>query len=297
MKNMMMASLAVFLMFVPILGFGENRQEVMERGPHGLINWSAGVIEAIGIGVPPESSRGTPPAQPMAQRAAKLDAYRNLLKLIRNVRVNSSIRVKDYAGENDVIMTRVEGLVRGSQLVDKVSLSEDTVKVTLRMSLYGDFARVVLPRDIRDIKPVKPLPDPEGAALSSGFSKEKAKAAEEINTISKVYTGLVVDASGLNAKPAMAPAILDENHKEVYGPAFVSREYAIRQGLSGYAGQLEKAKKNGRVAGKPLMVKGLKTVGPGQCNIVISNADASMLRRARENLAFLRQCRVMIVVD
>ena len=113
----------------------------------------------------------------------------------------------------------------------------------------------------------------------------------------KTYTGLVVDARGLGVRPVMVPEIIDENHQEVYGSAFVSREYAVSQGMSGYAKQLESATANQRVTDNPLVVKGVKTEGPGQCDIVISSADAEMLKSAAENLSFLEKCRVMIVVD
>ena len=95
----------------------------------------------------------------------------------------------------------------------------------------------------------------------------------------------------------MAPKVVDENGQEVYGSAFVSREFAVQQGMSGYAKGLEDAEKNERVTDNPMTVKGLKTEGPGRCDIVISNADAARIRNAAEHLSFMKKCRVMIVVD
>lgn len=95
----------------------------------------------------------------------------------------------------------------------------------------------------------------------------------------------------------MSPKIIDENGQEVYGSAFVSREYAVQQGMSGYAKDMTAAQSNPRVTNNPLTVKGLKTEGPGKSDIVISNADASKLKSAYEHLSFMKKCRVMIVVD
>ena len=95
----------------------------------------------------------------------------------------------------------------------------------------------------------------------------------------------------------MSPKIIDENGEEVYGSAYVSREYAVQQGMSGYAKDITAAQGNQRVTDNPLTVKGLKTEGPGRSDIVVSNADASKLRGASENLSFLKKCRVMVVVD
>jgi hypothetical protein len=95
----------------------------------------------------------------------------------------------------------------------------------------------------------------------------------------------------------MVPKILDEDAREVYGSAFVSREYAVQQGMSGYSKDLAAAQSNQRVADHPLTVKGLRTGGVGHSDIIISNTDAHRLRSASENLSFMRKCRVIIVVD
>ena len=142
---------------------------------------------------------------------------------------------------------------------------------------------------------------PKGPALLPqevmAFPMETPGAAPGEAPASGVLTGLVVDARGLGVRPAMAPKILDETGQEVYGSAFVSREFAVQQGMSGYAKGLTSAKQNQRVTANPLVVKGLRVEGPGQCNIVISNADAVRLRNSSADLSFLEKCRVMIVVD
>ena len=267
---------AVFLL-VPVSGFCQWGDALIDSMPNGSVNWSAGIIQAKGIGAPPESFYGKPQARPMAMRAAQLDAYRNLLEITQGVRVNSTTLVKNYVTENDIIMTKVEGLVKGAQVLNTEYMSDGTVEVTLRMSLNGDLAQVILPPAVGGNTPLPP-------------------AAPETPSPA-VYTGLVVNAKGLGAKPAMAPKIMDPEGREVYGSAYVSREYAVAQGMSGYAKQVESASANERVTDNPLVVKGVKTEGPGQCDIVISSADAGMLKSAAENLSFLEKCRVMIVVD
>jgi len=92
----------------------------------------------------------------------------------------------------------------------------------------------------------------------------------------------------------MVPKIIDENNQEVYGSAFV---YAVQQGMSGYSRDLKESLKDKRVSDYPLVVKGLKTSGPGHSEIVISNADASKLRGISESLYFMKKCRVIIVID
>jgi hypothetical protein len=95
----------------------------------------------------------------------------------------------------------------------------------------------------------------------------------------------------------MAPKILDENGKEIYGSAMVDREYAVQQGMVGYAKDLSAAQANSRVTDRPIIVKALRTSGPAKCDVVVSNSDAAKLAAAGENLSFLQKCRVMVVLD
>lgn len=253
-------------------------------GDKGLVNFEEGYIEAIGIGAPPEPHYGKPQARPMALRAAQVDAYRNLLETVQGVQIDSATTVKDFVVESDVINAKVSGLVKGAAVVDKAYLSDGTVEVTVRMPLSG-IAKAVIPQAIiddkkTDMKEHKPVP----------FSKKKAPEGE-------VYTGLVIDGRGFQARPAISPKIFDENGAEVYGTLIVKREYAIQQGISGYARDLTSAQSNPRVTDNPMTIKAVSAEGTGKTDFRISNEDAKNVRAAKENLKFLQKCRVMIVLD
>lgn len=287
---------ATFLLVATTV-YGAQWQELVQQIGNGNVNWTEGLIEAKGIGVPPEKYYGKPQARPMALRAAKMDAMRNLLEVTQGVRIDSSTTVKDYAVENDVIMSRVQGVVKGAQIVKQEYMSDGTVEITMQMSLNGDLAHVILPQGTPTEPAYAPPPPPPVAPPTTPPPPPETSGDATLQTMSKVYTGMVVDARGLSAKPAMSPKVIDENGQEVYGSAYVSREFAVQQGMSGYAKDIDSAKKNQRVTDNPLTVKGIKTKGPGRSDIVISNADANMLKGAAENLSFMKKCRVMIVVD
>jgi hypothetical protein len=275
----------------------EWTQLVEQIGANGTVNWTTGIIEAIGIGAPPEKYFGKPQARPMALRAAQLDAYRNILEVVKGVRVSSTTLVEDYVTKSDIIRTKVDGLVKGAQIVKKEYLSDGTVEVTLRMSLSGGLMLVILPEVVEVEKVEKPVAATPEARPATPEPSATAPAPAPTAPAKIVYTGLVVDARGIQARPAMSPKIVDENGQEVYGSMQVDREFAVQQGMSGYARDLTAAQSNSRVTNNPATIKGLRTEGPGQSNIIISNADAQTLRAAAENLTFLKQCRVMIVLD
>ena len=292
-KYAILAIAFVGLLILPGSVYCQQWQDLVEQMATGDINWTKGVVQAKGIGAPPERYYGKPQARPMALRAAKLDAMRNLLEATKGVRISSTTVVKDFAITSDIIMSQVEGMVKGAQVVHQEYMSDGTVEVTMQMSLMGGFAQLILPREIRQVESIRPIPPVHKEPLPP-IVEPSAPAPKPV---SEVFTGMVIDARGINARPAMAPKILNEKGEEVYGSAYVSREFAVQQGMSGYAKDLTAAQSNPRVTNSPLTVKGLRTEGHGRSDIVISNADASRLRSASEHLAFLKKCRVMIVVD
>jgi len=253
-------------------------------GDKGLVNFEDGYIEAVGTGAPPEQYYGKPQARPMALRAAQVDAYRNLLETVQGVQIDSKTTIKDFVTESDVINTAINGMVKGAQVVKKEYLSDGTVEVTVRMPLSG-VAKAIIPQAIKDdkkedMKEHKPVP----------FSKKPAPADE-------VFTGLVIDGRGLQGRPAMSPKIFDENGAEVYGTLIVKKDYAVQQGICGYARDLNAAQSNARVTNNPMTVKAIRAQGAGMSEFVIGMEDANKIRAAKDNLTFLEKCRVMVVLD
>lgn len=290
-KYAILAIAFVGLLVLPASVYCEQWQDLVEQIGNGSVNWTKGVVQAKGIGTPPEKYYGKPQARPLALRAAKLDALRNLLEATKGVRISSTTTVKDFVISSDIIMSQVQGMVKGAQIVHQEYMSDGTVEVTMQMSLMGGFAQLILPMEIKQVESVRPVLPVHKEPLPPIAEPSAPKP------VSEVFTGMVIDARGINARPAMAPKVLNENGEEVYGSAYVSREFAVQQGMSGYAKDLTAAQSNPRVTNSPLTVKGLRTEGHGRSDIVISNADASRLRSASEHLAFLKKCRVMIVVD
>ena len=90
---------------------------------------------------------------------------------------------------------------------------------------------------------------------------------------------------------------MNEEGKEIYGSALVSRDYAVREGMAGYMKDPVAAAANPRVADKPLTVKALKVSGDSRVDLVISNADATAIQNAAQNMSMLEKCKVIILVD
>jgi hypothetical protein len=111
-----------------------------------------------------------------------------------------------------------------------------------------------------------------------------------------VITGLIIDAKDLSFIPSSSPKILDEDGREIYGSAYISKEWVEKQGMVGYAKSIEEAKANTRVSGNPYIVKAIKATGPNSKDLILSNAEAQRIRDLAKNLNFLDRAKVMIVV-
>ena len=290
---MSLAAVVGILLLFTGAGFCQDKismNEWVEKVGQGSVNWSQGYIEAVGIGAVPDRSVGKANARPMAMRAAKVDAYRNLLEITKGVQIDSATTVKDFMVESDIINSKVEGLVKGAQQVKTEYMSDGTVEVTLRMPLYGGvLAQTIMPLAIAK-PPASPEPSP-APVVSPPVAPVTTPAGPA------AYTGMVVDARGIQARPAMSPRVFDEEGKEVYGSANVDREYAVQQGMSGYARDLTAAQSNQRVTANPITVKALRSSGAGKSDLIISNADAQQIRSAGDNMTFMKKCRVMVVLD
>ena len=287
---MVKAFITTMLIFISVPGNGADSRSLVEFKKNGTIDWTTGVVEAKGIGVP---ATYTYHIKPQAQRNDILSeainkAGHNLLETIVSLRINSHSRVIDVVENFPSIMIQLREMAHKAPEIEKLRRYQydGTVEVWSQMKLSGGFSQLILPPEIRHIEPIKQVLRPN--------SPSKPRRSQRS---SNIFTGMVVDARGLQAVPVLAPKILDEKLEEVYGPAYASREFAVQRGMVLYTSDLWKAKFHLRVSDNPLIVKAIKSMLPGRCDFIISNADAAKLRSASEHLLFMRECKVIIVLD
>ena len=112
---------------------------VVEKVSKGQINWTTQYIEAKGTGIiDTVRFKNKAQARALAQIAAKADAQRNLLEIVKGVDVTSETTVKELMTESDQINTSVSGTVRGAEMKGDPVEKNGAVYVTLRMPLYAD---------------------------------------------------------------------------------------------------------------------------------------------------------------
>lgn len=241
---------------------------VVQKVGHGEINWSKKYVTATGSGASNLKDASVAQARLMAERAAKLDALRNILETIQGINVSGSRSANDLMS-NGEIKTRISGMAQGYKVVDTKYYSDGSVDVVIQMPIDENLTNALVerPKKARKVST-------EGAANASG---------------------LIVNARGLGLTPSMAPRIVDEAGKEVYGTEVVSDKGLKQGGIVGYAKSDDQAKD--RVGDKPVVVKALRLADKSKTDVVIANGDADKLRDPNSNLSFLADGKVVILVD
>ena len=236
---------------------------------HGEINWTEQYIIATGSGAPGIGEN--PGAKRLgAERAAKMDAFRNILEVLKGAQVTAKSTGADEMS-NGTIKSKVEGLVKNFKVVETKYYADSSVDVIVRVELKGELSDALVP------DPTKPV-----QVSAAGDAKS---------------TGLIVNAKGLQAVPAMAPRILDEQGQEIYSVNVVTEAAAKDNGIAGYVKDVDTASQHGRVKGSPVVVRAIRLASPGKSDLVISNADAEKLRDPKTNQSYLAQGKVIIVID
>lgn len=260
--------------------YGQMQPVVSNSNGEGNVDWGNRVIVSKGIGAPPPT---LPDAakRPAAIRAAKMMALRNALETVKGMTMNSTTTVENFMTSSDVVTTRVNGFLQGFRQKGRVKyMSDGSVEVTMEIPLDGinGLGSSLLGDDLGEEPSVK------------RFDGEKSRKKH-------VFSGLIIDCRGLGLKPALSPKVYDENGKEVYGSAYVSKEWATKYGIVGYAKTIDGATKIKRAGDTPGAIKAVQIKGENGTDVVISNSDAEDVRSASENLKFLSECRVILVLD
>ena len=131
-------------------------------------------------------------ARLMTERAALSDARRNLLEVLKGVRVDSATRVENFVTKDDQIRLQAEGFIQGSVEVRRFRkyLSDGAIEITVAIDLSGDFLSLMLsaaedlrkkatppPAPLAEAKPEKriltPPPPPAGPAGKPAPPAEK----------------------------------------------------------------------------------------------------------------------------
>ena len=254
-------ALALALAATPSFAAGEKEKEAK---PTPGVNWQGQVVKATGAGAPDMRAANPAQARLGAEKAAQMDAFRNLLQQVKGIQIKAGKTVGDEMAK-DEIRGKVEGLVRGYKVTAKRYFSDSGVEVDVEVPL---------------------------SSLTEIFVEPAATQLAVKSEGEKKNTGLVIDARGLTVTPALSPRLLDEAGKQLYGVEAMTAEARKSSAVAAYVKSLDDAKKNQRAGENPLIVKASKAQGT---DLVLTADDAKKI--AQENSSYLAEGRVVIVTN
>jgi len=138
-----MASILISCLFLTDMGHAADRswEKITE---YGYIDWLNQKVYATGVGIAPQDKHNQTQAKTLAYRAAILVAQRNLLEVIKGVHIDSQTLLEKRIVTDDRIISKIEGIVRFSQVEDSQTIEDGAVRVTVSMPLSGKMGAVIV---------------------------------------------------------------------------------------------------------------------------------------------------------
>ncbi len=224
------------------------------NGRAGTVNWETRYITARGIVDNPSQGMA------LSRRGAIVDAQRNLLEIIKGVRINSETVVSDRM-VSEIIRTQVEGTLKNSEIVNE-EWDGNIYEITMRVPM----GRIV-----------KIFKKPDNVGL---FNKKIGEP--------KKYTSLVIDARGLDLTPAIFINIYNKSGEGVCGPIHPVYRVSVKD--------IEDIDEE-RIGSNPLRIMASGTIGSHDVDIIINDEDAQNVVENILNTDILSKSNVIVLID
>jgi len=267
----------------------------------GGIDWEANVVYAIGDGVPPANAINAAQARVRAKRAAMDEAMARLLEMVQKVRVDAESTTRDFVNESRSVNTAVSGLIRNAEIEEVRQFDDGSYQIKMRMPIHGQkgISSTLLPTMLNQVQKVN-IVTRSTRSESTPTNQETAVAAPETSKTqnaddSQPHTALIVDATGVDASPAMYPRILSSSGENLYNVSVPDPNVSVVEGVAAYRTSLEKARQDQRAGANPLVVKAAKTAESGKADLVLLDEDAEKIADLGEGV--LRNAKVIVVTN
>lgn len=274
-----------------------------------LTNWEKGYME-FSASATADMSKVVNDGQAISQskETARYLAYVKAVDYLEGVFIKKEIKMGGTIAISDKAIAQVKGNVKNAVIVGEnfewrksISTGEHYpwATVTLGILLYGGKPdqNLIASLFTETVKITREA----GISEYILSNKEIKKVTQKYPDLNQEYTGIIIDTRGFHYKPTIAPSVMAKGTKlQVYGNLKVSREYVSQYGIAGFATNLESAKDDDRVKrnGKSscYIIKPM-SVNNENHKIEISKTDASIIIALNNLNKFLKEGRVMIVVD
>ena len=221
-----------------------------------------------------------------------------MLQTLKAASYDRDWTVGSYLSSHSLVQRRLERMNLTNERLGTKYLSDGTVSTEYEFPLTGAVLELMLPvRSVprllgRTACPCCGQPWPEGKEPPAGVELVPYETGD-----APEYTGILVDAKGLESRPALFPQVVTEFGDDVFSADFAKPEQVTQYGLVGYFYDRMQALTADRIGSNPLIVRALGVTGTNSCDLIVSQADAARIHGSKSNLGLLSRCRVGFLVD
>lgn len=256
-------SISLIILFTMVLAGDADKGEYVQNLAHGNINWTKQFVYANGSGAPDLKAPNVAVARLGAERAAKLDAMRNLLEAIQGMNVTGSTTVKNSMETSMDVKTQIDGVVKGMEVVTTKYFSDGGVDVVVRVPISSVSDKV---RDAGSADAA--VSNKEAVVMKQEAPKAEGGDKKDV---------LVLDVRGSKFTPALFPVIYTDDGKIVYSKKQVKEDVLKTKGMIHYIkDDLESVKNLYGESANSLVVK-VKNI-KNKSDMVLGGGDISVIQ-------------------
>jgi len=286
--------------------------------PRGEINWVGGYVTGIGYGTA-DSSGNRIQDRLNAMRAAEVGAQWALVEIIKGVRIDSQTSVENMIVKEDIIRSRVQGMIKGAHIVNrKIEWQDNVPLATVEMRICfssntgdcksGQSLMAALNLETKDVPPYVPPQITYTPELLSSGSKDSplqlpqerasTKVKPPLYDSSKQVTGVVFQLEGRSFERELLPVIVtekkDKEFATVYSVKAVNPSIVRTYGVVRYADSIDQAKKI-EYLGDNVMIVPVVSVTRDNMIVISTEAARTIRETIRYDNNYLSNAKVAII--
>jgi hypothetical protein len=273
----------IFLIFCILLMFvGLCFTPMAAVAGDGEINWVEGYVGAVGYGAAAKGNMAQ--SRPLARRAAIADAYRNLLEIVKGVKIDSTTTVENFMVNQDLIKTQIDGVVKGANIHKEAyeAQQDGSLMATVEMRIC-----------ISDCPGAKSLVQALNVGQNVNAPYVPQKNIQEAPLINvppppkeyKIFydpnrpvTGIVVNLEGRVFERVLLPVVVAEELGDdlitVYSAKSVNPAVIRTYGTVRYVDSIEQARSNPRLGDNVMIIPASKITKE---NMIVIKGEAARL--------------------
>jgi hypothetical protein len=159
---------------------------IEQIGDEASINWTTKTVRVKGYGYGPENVKQLGRRKILTKRAAKVDAYRNLVEVIKGVQVTSNTKVEDMMLESDSIQTRTMGMLKGMKVKGVTYSNDGACEITVEVNIDKDGTFLLTALNTGKVKVTDNYQKFDWDAVSKELEKTKEKLARARSKVARL---------------------------------------------------------------------------------------------------------------